>query len=178
MHEQLSKLIGDLNEPEALAVLEKLLEAGEDPLKLLNACQAGMVLVGQEYEKGNYFISDLMMAGEIFKQVCETLAPKLGANSGEGAGKVVMGTVEGDIHDIGKDLVVGMLRAAKYDVIDLGVDVPVQNFVDAVKDSGATVLALSGLLTIAFDAMKKNRGTHGSGRTSGHGEDHDRRRAD
>lgn len=155
MYEELTKHIADLKEPEALADLNKHLEAGGDPMALLNACQAGMVMVGQEYEKGNYYISDLMMAGEVFKQVCEILAPKLGSDTGEGAGKVVMGTVEGDIHDIGKDLVVGMLRAANYDVIDLGVDVPVQNFIDALKDSGAKVLALSGLLTIAFDAMKK-----------------------
>jgi len=96
-----------------------------------------------------------MMSGEIFTSISETLAPLLKAGGGVAAGTVVFGTVKGDIHNIGKDIVVNMLKAANFDVIDLGVDVPPEAFVEALKQSGAQVLGLSGLLTLAFDSMKE-----------------------
>ncbi len=154
MGKSLTELIGDLEETAALATVRQQLKDGTAPLTILKDCQAGMVEVGKKFEMGQYFISDLMMSGEIFKQIREILAPEMKEASGLSAGKVVIGTVAGDIHDIGKDLVVGMLRSANYEVTDLGVDVPAERFVQAVKETGATVVGLSCLLTIAFDSMK------------------------
>lgn len=154
MAKSLTDLIGDLEETSALAEVQRQLQTGKAPLDVLKDCQAGMVKVGEKFEKGQYFISDLMMSGEIFKQIGEILAPVMKGASGPSAGKVIIGTVAGDIHDIGKDLVVGMLRSANFDVTDLGVDVPVGSFVDAVRETGATVVGLSCLLTTAFDSMK------------------------
>jgi methanogenic corrinoid protein MtbC1 len=154
MNETLTELIGDLNEAAALETVREQLKEGRDPLGILKDCQAGMVKVGEKFEKGQYFISDLMLSGEIFKQINEILGPMLKGAAGPPAGKVVVGTVAGDIHDIGKDLVVGMLRSANYEVADLGVDVSAEKFVESVKETGATVLGLSCLLTTAFDSMK------------------------
>jgi methanogenic corrinoid protein MtbC1 len=95
-----------------------------------------------------------MMSGEIFKQIGALLEPTLKAGSAPSSGKVVLGTVKGDIHDIGKDIVVNMLKSANMEVIDLGVDVAPERFVEALKQSGATILGMSGLLTLAFDSMK------------------------
>jgi 5-methyltetrahydrofolate--homocysteine methyltransferase len=116
-----------------------------------------MKTVGQRFADGTYFIPDLIYSGEILKEITEKLKPHLTASEGqaENLGKVIVGTVEGDIHDIGKDMVVFMLDVAGFEVIDLGIDVPVQSFVDSIKDSGAQVVGLSGFLTLAFEAMKK-----------------------
>jgi methanogenic corrinoid protein MtbC1 len=95
------------------------------------------------------------MAGEIFKQATALLSSRLKIDAIGTCGKVVIGTVKGDIHDIGKDIVVSLFKSANYDVRDLGVDVPPQKVVDAVKETGATVVGLSGLLTVAFEAMKE-----------------------
>lgn len=154
MENPITELLADLKEAEVLEQVRRQLDAGADPLKVLAACQAGMVEVGRKFENSTYYISDLMMAGEIFKQIGELLAPKLKGAGGPTGGKIVAGTVKGDIHDIGKDIVVGMLKSANFDVTDLGVDVPPERFVEAVKQSGAEVVSLSALLTIAFDSLK------------------------
>jgi methanogenic corrinoid protein MtbC1 len=154
MGKSLTELIADLEETATVAAVQQQMKEGREALAILKDCQAGMVKVGEKFEKGQFFISDLMMSGEIFKQVGEILAPVLKGAAGPPTGKVIVGTVAGDIHDIGKDLVVMMLRSANYEVTDLGVDVPVQKFVEAVKETGATVVGLSCLLTTAFDSMK------------------------
>lgn len=151
----LEQKIADLEEEETLKLVRQELECGTDPVEILKACQRGMELVGERYSKGIYFISELMMAGEIFREVSAMLSPKLGSKSFSKRGKVVFGTVKGDIHDIGKDLVVGILRSVGYEVTDLGVDVPSERFVEALRETGATVLGLSGLLTVAFESMKE-----------------------
>jgi methanogenic corrinoid protein MtbC1 len=155
MADQLSTALADLDEVAVLNLVQAQLDAGVDPLAILTSCREGMVLVGKRFETGEYFISDLVMAGAIFKQATALLGSRLKLDGSGTNGVVVIGTVKGDIHDIGKDLVVGLLRAANYDVRDLGVDVPPQKFVDVVKETGATVVGLSGLLTISFEAMKQ-----------------------
>ncbi len=155
MSDQLATAIADLEEPTALKLVQERLDAGEDPAAILTSCREGMVLVGKRYEASEYFVSDLIMAGEIFKQALALFSSRIKADTGGGRGKVVVGTVKGDIHDIGKDIVVSLLKAANYDVRDLGVDVPPGKFVDAVKETGATIVGLSGLLTISFEAMKQ-----------------------
>ncbi len=152
----LTKAIADLEEKEALRITKERLAKGEDPNAILADSRAGMETVGKRFAEGTYFLPELIYSGEILKGVSEIVKPKLktAVKTAKG-GKVIIGTVAGDIHDIGKDIVVFMLDVNGFDVIDLGIDVPVQKFVDAIKDSGATVVGLSGFLTLAFDAMKE-----------------------
>jgi methanogenic corrinoid protein MtbC1 len=146
--------MSDLEEAQVLDIVQKRLEAGDDPLAILSDCREGMALVGKRYEENEYYVSDLIMAGEIFKQATALVSTRFQVDEGEKRGVVVVGTVKGDIHDIGKDLVVSLLKANGYQVVDLGVDVPAVKFVEALKESGASVVGLSGLLTISFDSMK------------------------
>ena len=155
---KLAKLLSDLKEPEALAFVDEALGKGTAAEELLEDTKEGMNIVGERFAKGEYFIPDLVFSGEILKGVVDKLEPKLKAATGKEAerlGKVIIGTVAGDIHDIGKDLVVFMLDVNGFEVTDLGIDVPVQKFVDAVKETGSTVVGLSGFLTLAFDSMKE-----------------------
>ncbi len=152
--EKLAQKLAELDEEGVLALVGSELDGGTDPLEIFDACRDGMVLVGERYEQGDYFVSELMMAAAIFKEVTGTLEPALAGRTAETRGSVVVGTVQGDIHDIGKDLVVGMLQAAGFEVHDLGVDVPPAAFVEKVAETGATVVGLSGLMTTSFDPMK------------------------
>lgn len=154
MEKELKQTLADLEEEPFLSQLQKKLEAGIDPMTILEACREGMTLVGKRFEEGKYFISDLMMSAAMFKQASEILAPHMKTSDDASSGTVVVGTVKGDIHDIGKDLVVGMLKAANYDVHDLGVDVPPERFVEVLKETKAPLLAMSALLTTAFVGMK------------------------
>ena len=152
--QEIKNALSDLNEDLAIQLVKDALAAKEPAFEILKACQDGMVEVGRRFECQDYFVSDLMMSGEIFKQISAILEPELKAGGSVSIGKIVFGTVKGDIHDIGKDIVVNMLKSANLEVIDLGVDVPPEKFVNALKESGATVLGMSGLLTLAFDSMK------------------------
>jgi methanogenic corrinoid protein MtbC1 len=155
---KLAQLLSNLKEPEALAYVDEALGKGTAAEELLGEAQAGMSVVGERFSKGEYFIPDLIFSGEILKGVIQKIEPKLKAGAGKEAkhlGKVVVGTVAGDIHDIGKDLVVFMLDVNGFEVTDLGIDVPVKKFVDAIKETGSTVVGLSGFLTLAFDSMKE-----------------------
>ena len=154
MSDNLVTAISDLEEEKTLKLVQEQLDRGTDPMAILASCREGMVAVGKRYEAGEYFVSDLIMAGELLKQTTRLLGPRLKGDGGSSRGKVVIGTVKGDIHDIGKDIVVSLLRAGGYEVTDLGVDTPPAKFVEAVKTSGASIVGLSGLLTISFDAMK------------------------
>ena len=154
--EELTALLAELKEPEAIAFVEKALDQGTDPLDLLEAAKQGMNIVGQRFADSDYFIPDLVFSGEILKRIFKMLEPHLKKQeASEKLGQVVMGTVKGDIHDIGKDLVVFMLDVSGFEVTDLGIDVPVERFVEAVQETGSRVVGLSGFLTLAFDAMKE-----------------------
>jgi methanogenic corrinoid protein MtbC1 len=122
-------------------------------MEILKESEAGMVKVGELFSSGDYFVSDLMMSGEMFKEVGEMLEPYLKGKTSDILGKVVLGTVEGDIHDIGKDLVYIMLKSGGFDVIDVGVDAKPETFVNALKESEAPILALSCLLTTCYDSI-------------------------
>jgi len=155
MSGELVKLLSDLKEPEALVFVEKALGDGVDPMDLLGEAKEGMSIVGQRFASDEYFIPDLVFSGVIFKRIVQILEPHLKkGEEAERLGKVIIGTVAGDIHDIGKDLVVFMLDANGFEVFDLGIDVPVQKFVDTIKETGSTVVGLSGFLTLAFQSMK------------------------
>jgi len=152
---KLVELLSDLKEPEALAFVEKSLEEGVDPMDLLGQAKEAMNIVGQRFATEEYFIPDLVFSGEILKGIVKMLEPYLKKDEEEERlGKVVIGTVAGDIHDIGKDLVVFMLDVNGFEVVDLGIDVPIQKFVDSIKETGTKVVGLSGFLTLAFQSMK------------------------
>jgi 5-methyltetrahydrofolate--homocysteine methyltransferase len=145
-----------MKEEEAISIAKDLIEKGEDPLKIFEACREAMDMVGKRFEKGEFFLPELMMSGEMLRQISELIKPLLkGDVQTERSGKVIIGTVQGDIHDIGKDIVVLMLDVNGFDVMDLGIDVPPQKFVDAIKDFQPAVVGLSGFLTLAFDSMKE-----------------------
>lgn len=153
---KLVKLLSDLKEPEALQFVEKALAEGTDPSALLEEAREGMALVGERFARQEYFIPDLIFSGEILKGIVKMLEPHLKKGKEQKRlGKAVIGTVAGDIHDIGKDLVVFMLEVSGFEVLDLGIDVPAQKFVHAVKESGSKIVGLSGFLTLAFDSMKE-----------------------
>jgi methanogenic corrinoid protein MtbC1 len=148
--------LADLKEKEAFKIVEDRLNAGEEPLKILDDARMGMEIVGKRFADSEYFIPDLVYSGEILKEITELVKPKLAkAAEIKRLGKIVIGTVAGDIHDIGKNIVVFMLDVNGFEVYDLGVDVPVQKFVDKVKESGAPIVGLSGFLTLAYDSMKQ-----------------------
>ena len=158
MAKELSTLIADLKESEALELAQKLLKGGQDPMDIMAAAREGMKIVGQRFADETYFIPDLIFSGKIMKGIAELAEPYLKKAKGgqpDRIGKIVIGTVEGDIHDIGKDMVVFMLDVSGYEVIDLGIDVPKQKFVDTIKESGSKVVGLSGFLTLAYDSMRE-----------------------
>ena len=158
MAKELSTLIADLKESEALELAQKLLKGGQDPMDIMAAAREGMKIVGQRFADETYFIPDLIFSGKIMKGIAELAEPYLKKAKGgqpDRIGKIVIGTVEGDIHDIGKDMVVFMLDVSGYEVIDLGIDVPKQKFVDTVKESGSKVVGLSGFLTLAYESMRE-----------------------
>ncbi|MCW3987129.1 MAG: cobalamin-dependent protein, partial [Candidatus Bathyarchaeota archaeon] len=143
-------IVAELREDEALQLVKNLLTAGENPLMILEACRKAVEIVGERFEKAEYFLPDLIMAGEILKEITELVKPKMEMiDEVKRLGKIVIGTVQGDIHDIGKDVVTFMLDANGFDVYDLGIDVPPQAFVEKIREVKPEVVALSGLLTLA-----------------------------
>ncbi len=156
MAKDLVNTLADLKEQEAIKIVKDRLSAGEDPLRILGDARQGMQIVGQRFASSEYFIPDLVYSGEILKAVTELVKPKLTKTAeSKKLGKIVFGTVAGDIHDIGKDIVVFMLDVNGFEVHDLGVDVPAQKFVEKIKETGAPIVGLSGFLTLAFDSMKQ-----------------------
>lgn len=157
MLDELLRAILDLDEGKALELTKKLVESGVDPLEILGCVRVATNGIGERFERGEYFVADLVMAGEILKGISGIVTPKLreAGKKREVVGKLLIGTVEGDIHDIGKNIVVTMAEAAGFEVIDLGVDVPPEKFVEAIKQYNPGIVGLSGLLTLAIDSMKR-----------------------
>jgi methanogenic corrinoid protein MtbC1 len=146
----------NLEEKRVLALVEDSLGRGENPLTLLEEAQEGMRQVGVRYEQREYYLSGLMMAGEIFRQVMEQVEPVLVERlSGNESGHILLGTVLGDIHDIGKNTFCIMLRCFGFTVTDLGVDVPPERFLEKALEIRPDIIGLSGLLTISYDTMKE-----------------------
>jgi len=158
MSEDLVKAVSEIREDDAIRLVNEAVEKGEDPLNILKDCQEAMNIVGQRYESGEYYLPELIMSGEVLQTISDILKPVMQAeNSGEESsqkGRIVLGTVRGDIHDIGKDIVGFMLNVNGFEVHDLGVDVPEDKFVEKVKEVKPQVVALSGFLTLAYDSMK------------------------
>jgi dimethylamine corrinoid protein len=153
--ETLTSALIEMREDDVLAAVRTAKEAGATPADIIAALQAGMKTIGDKYEDGEYFLSELIMSAEIFKGALEELGlDKSAADTGT-RGTVVLGTVRTDIHDIGKNIVASVLSANGFKVIDLGVDVPAQRFLDAARENDARVIGLSCLLTTAFAAMQE-----------------------
>ncbi len=155
MSQELINAITEMREEDALKLTSQMLEAGTPPLKIMEDCRQAMDVIGKRFEAGQCFIPELILAGEMLKQISDVIKPRLQEEAtNEKFGKVVIGTVEGDIHDIAKDIVAFMLDINGFEVTDLGVDVSPAKFVETVQQSGARVVGLSGFLTLAYDPMK------------------------
>jgi methanogenic corrinoid protein MtbC1 len=158
MKEQLINAIADMNEEEAMELVRQMLDAGEDPQGILDAASQAMGVVGQRFDEKEYFLPELIIAGEMMKAIGELVKPKLMAAQPAGAnkqGKVLIGTVAGDIHDIGKDVVSFMLDVNGFEVVDLGVDVPASAFVSKIQEVKPDIVGMSGFLTMAYDQMRR-----------------------
>jgi methanogenic corrinoid protein MtbC1 len=156
MSQKLIDAITEMREDDALKITDELIKRGTNPLEVLEACRKAMEVIGQRYEQGVYFLPELILAGEMLTQISDRVKPGLAKLPEiKRHGKVLIGTVAGDIHDIGKNIVTFMLNANGFDVLDLGVDVSAAKFTEAIRNFQPQVVGLSGFLTLAFDAMQE-----------------------
>jgi methanogenic corrinoid protein MtbC1 len=155
MTQALARFLIELDDTNTLEMVRDQLQAGQDPQEIVEQCRIGITEVGEFFARGEYFLSELIVAADIFEQSMALIDPHLEAGKvGGSLGTVVMGTVKGDIHNLGKDIVVSLLRCEGFAVVDLGTDVPPERFVEALSETGATILGMSCLMTTAFDSMK------------------------
>ena len=147
--------MADLEEDELYDYMNEIMDNdGEGVQEALEACQEGMKIVGERFEEGEYFVGDLIYAGEILTEATNIIKPALTGDGQEKFGKMILCTVKNDLHDIGKNIVRAMLEAGGFEVVDLGIDVDPQTIVDTAKNEGIKIIALSGVLTLAVDSMK------------------------
>lgn len=153
--EDLAAAVVDLDEDRAYELVEQLINDGVDSNDIIEILRDGVEVVGEKFNKKEYFLTELVMAGEIFTQAANILKPHMKKNviHGSSVESIVIGTVQGDVHDIGKNIFVTLLKSAGYNPIDLGVDIPPEKFVEKVKETGAKIVAYSGLLTVALESM-------------------------
>ena len=149
------KALVDLDETTSIDLLKKRIASKENPMQILEDIRKATDTVGKRFEEGRYFVSDLMMAGEILSQAMGLLKPVFGEHKVASKGTILVGTVEGDVHDIGKNIVSALLEAEGYTVIDIGVDQPPAVFIKAIQENHPKVVSMSGLLTEAIESMKK-----------------------
>lgn len=152
-YNQIQEAMQELDEEVLLELVEKAVAEG-DVQQALAACQAGMEEVGKRFEEGEYFVGDLIFAGEIMVGAMEILKPALGGGGDAKYGKMILCTVKDDLHDIGKNIVKAMLEAGGFEVLDLGIDVPPEKIVETARAENIKIVALSGVLTLALDSMK------------------------
>ena len=156
---QLVEWLADMNEDEGVALAKRmLLEEGADPMRVLDLCRATMDIVGKRFAEGEYFLPELVLAGEMLETIGAVAEPLIKQSAGgepQRLARVLIGTVHGDLHDIGKNIVTFMLDINGFEVRDIGVDVPVATFLDEINDFKPQVVGLSGFLTLAFDSMKE-----------------------
>ncbi|MCX5991401.1 MAG: cobalamin-dependent protein [Chloroflexi bacterium] len=156
MSEELSMAIVELKRDEAVQAVRSRLEKGEEPLRILEECRHGMSTVGERFQKGDYFLAELMLSAEIFKEAMNILQPHLARLRPEKPlARVVLATLQGDIHNLGKDIVATLLQAHGFEVHDLGVDVPPSRVLVEVKKVKPRFVGFSALITTAFPSMKE-----------------------
>lgn len=151
----LIKAIANLEEETTLSLVREKIKSGETPLQIVEQCRKGVEIVGKRYSEEIYYLSDLIMSEEIFRGVMEILEPYFPENTAQKEYKLIMGTIEGDIHDLGKNIVINLLRSVGFEVLDLGVDVQPEDFVKSVRETGASVIGISVLLTFSINSVKK-----------------------
>ncbi len=153
---ELANAIADLKEDEVRKIVQDRLSSGADPMSIVDECRRGMDIIGQRYKDKEYFLGELIMSGEIFKEAMAAIEPKLKAGqAGKTLARMVLGTAKGDIHNIGKDIAATLLRAAGFEIYDLGTDVAPEAFVSKLQETGASILGISGMLTPSFESMKQ-----------------------
>ena len=153
---KIAEALGNLQYESVEGLVDQALGAGTDPLDILAQCKAGMDTVGELYSNGEYFLSELILSGEIFKNVVDTVKPLIAGRRGAPSlASVIIGTPKGDIHDLGKNVVATLFDASGFDVTDLGVDVPPEVFVEELSATDARIMAMSALITPTFDSMKR-----------------------
>lgn len=153
----LKEAVGELEEEKVLDLLKTFVESNpteDDAQKAVSACQEGMAIVGELFEQGDYFVGDLIFAGELLTGAINILKPVIGSGESVKVGTIVLGTVHGDLHDIGKNIFRSMAEAVGFDVIDIGIDQPVSAFVETVKEVKPDIVGMSGVLTLALEAMR------------------------
>jgi corrinoid protein of di/trimethylamine methyltransferase len=152
LSEEITNTLVNLDEDKTLELVKNALKK-TDPLQLIEALRAGMTIIGEKFERKDYYLTDMIFAAEIFSGAMNLLEPHIEKITTEVLGKVVIGTAQGDIHDIGKNIVASLLKCAGFEVIDLGVDVPPEKIVETVKKVKPDIVGLSGLLTTSFEPM-------------------------
>ena len=156
MSEGLSKALVELERDEVIKAVKGRVGEGEDPVGILEQCRQGMTIVGQRFQKGDYFLAELMLSAEIFKEAVAILEPYLAeARPSKPLGRVLLATLKGDIHDLGKNIVATLLRARGFEVYDLGVDVAPALVVERVEEIRPEFVGFSALITTAFASMKE-----------------------
>lgn len=154
--EKLKVAMGELEEDLVIEMMNEVMnDGGSSAMEAMKACQEGMNIVGDRFASQEYFVSDLIFAGELMSSSMDILRPALLKSSGAGLGKLILCTVEGDLHDIGKNIVKSMLEASGFTVLDLGIDVKPEKIIKTAKEENIKIIALSGVLTLAIDAMKR-----------------------
>ena len=153
--DKIVEAIIELDEQVALELADGMIKSGADPVEILERCREGMSIVGEKFESGDFFLSEMIMAAEIFNQIMSIVRPHLKSALSEAKGKVVIGTVEGDVHDIGKNIAIALLEAEGFDIVDLGVDVPPAAFVEAIREHEPDIVGMSSLLTVALETTKQ-----------------------
>ncbi len=155
--QEIAATIGDLDENNLMKILSDFVSkypTKEETIQVIKACQDGMAIVGDLFEKEEYFVADLLFSGELLIEAINMLKPFLGDYNTTKIGSIVLGTVQGDIHDIGKNIFKSMSEAAGFEVFDLGIDQPVSAFLDKIKEIKPDIVGMSGVLTLSLESMK------------------------
>lgn len=154
---ELTQALGDLEDGLVMDLLKEFVATNPseaEALEAVAACQAGMAIVGDLFENGEYFVGDLIFAGELLTEAINVLKPSLGSGDTKVMGTILLGTVQGDLHDIGKNIFRSMAEAAGFEVVDMGIDVKVETFVTKAQEIKPQIIGMSGVLTLAIDSMK------------------------
>jgi methanogenic corrinoid protein MtbC1 len=154
MSKTISQALAEFDEKFVMEAVNRHLESGNDPIMLVKELQQGMNMVGERFDRGRYFLSELIMSADLFTRVMALIEPSLEGRAMEKIGRMVIGTPKGDIHDLGKNIFCTVMKGAGFEVLDLGIDVPVERFLEAVEEHQPQILGFSALLTTTFDVMK------------------------
>ncbi len=147
--------VANLEEEATINLVKEKIKSGATPLEIVEQCRKGVEIVGKRYSEEIYYLSDLVMSEEIFRGVMEILEPYFPKSIEKNEIKIIMGTIEGDIHDLGKNIIINLLRSVGIEVLDLGVDVQPEDFINSVKETGASIIGISVLITFSINSVKK-----------------------